>query len=76
MMKSSNTAYFTSSKESGNAKRGLLTICRRDVDSSEIPTPATTAKAETQAVSLEIDSRRYIAVNIYIPCDSMPTADA
>jgi hypothetical protein len=34
------TAYFTASKESENAKRCLLTICRRDVDSCEIPTPA------------------------------------
>ena len=70
------TSYFTPTKEAGNAKRGLLTIVRKEIPSCEVPTPATTTSVETQAIRIEVGHKKYTLVNIYVPCDSMRSPDA
>ncbi len=67
--------FFTPSEEGGKAKRGLLTVAQKEVDCCEIPTPTNAVKAETLAISIQIEGRAYIAVNIYVPCDSVTTAE-
>ena len=41
--------YFTPSKESGNAKRGLLTLIRKDIECCALSLPNQVASTEVQA---------------------------
>ena len=69
-------AFFKPSSKEGHAKRGLLTIVRKPMQVTEVPTPSNKWSVETQAISILLGTEQYILVNIYVPCDSMTSADA
>ena len=73
---SEHQTFFKATKEGGNAKRGLLTVIKKDIECCEIAMPSSNdTKAEAQAVSLQAGGKQYIAINVYVPCDSMKAAD-
>jgi len=69
------TVYFRASEDGGNAKRGLLIVVNEETHCCQIPTPRNNKGVETLAISVIINGKEHVLVNMYVPGDSLKTAE-
>ena len=63
--------FFSPSEDTGNAKRGLLTAAEETLECCEVQTPRNNYGVETLAVSVQLEGKEYIIVNMYVPGETL-----